>query len=44
MSSHVLLHLSGFPQALKIMKNLENYKKKLPAWKNHGIEKNLNNH
>ena len=28
---------AGFPQALEIMENLENHKKKFHAWKNHGI-------
>ena len=36
--------VSGFPQALEIMENLENQEKKFHAWKNHGICKNLNNH
>ena len=31
---------TGFPQALEIMENLENYEKKFHAWKNHGIWKN----
>ena len=35
--------LTGFPQALEIMENLENHKK-IHAWKNHGICKNLKNH
>ena len=35
---------TGFPKALEIMENLENHEKKLHAWKNHGILKNLNNH
>ena len=29
--------ISGFPQALEIMENLENHEKKFHAWKNHGI-------
>ena len=29
--------LSGFPQALEIMENLEKSLKKFHAWKNHGI-------
>ena len=29
--------MAGFPQALEIMENLENYQKKFHAWKNHGI-------
>ena len=28
---------TGFPQALEIMENLENYPNKFHAWKNHGI-------
>ena len=28
---------SGFPNALEIMENLDNHKKKFHAWKNHGI-------
>ena len=32
--------IPGFPQALEIMENLENLKKKFHAWKNHGICKN----
>ena len=34
--------ITGFPQALEIMENLENHQKKFHAWKNHGICKNLN--
>ena len=30
-------HLTGFPQALEIMENLENHPKKFHAWINHGI-------
>ena len=29
--------MSGFPQALEIMENLEKHQKKFHAWKNHGI-------
>ena len=28
---------AGFPHALEIMESLENQKKKIHAWKNHGI-------
>ena len=34
-----LLLVTGFPQVLEIMTNLENHKKKIQAWKNHGIWK-----
>ena len=30
---------AGFPQALEIMENLENHKKKFHAWKFHGMWK-----
>ena len=38
--SHVMgcnFLITGFPQALEIMENLENQEKKFHAWKNHGI-------
>ena len=33
----ISLLYTGFPQALVIMENLENYEKKFHAWKNRGI-------
>ena len=33
----VLFGITGFPQALEIMENLENHPKKFHAWKNQGI-------
>ena len=36
--------LTGFPQALEILENLENHKKKFHAWRNHGIGKKLKYH
>ena len=41
---HSIWYLSGFPRALEIMENLENYKKKVPCMEKSWNLKKMNNH